>query len=624
MTNNQTMTEEELLLEYLTVNSAYEPQAIPETERFTFISKITGIPQVWTLGENGEPAPFAEMPDRVLSVFHSPDGQRTVIGMDHHGNEKQQLYILDNNPNRTLEEAGEELDGPVRGSRELPEPMKLVHSPEHFHYCGGWSPDGTRLVYSSNRRHPGHFDVYTVNADTGETETIYESDANCIPLSWIDDGTVLVSLKETNIDSAVLAVDAKSKGTTRLGPLDTPARYHSPAIIPGAGRGYLLTDAGEDTQYIASFSVGKPEKMDKLLHWEDWDIEEIALSPDGRLLAFTLNEGGISRLGFYSPETGAHELADGLPGGVIGGLSWLTGARLLFTQKSPTQPGDIWEYRPMERTAVRHTRLGRSDAAGPLWAEPELHAFRSFDGLEVPYFFYDQSAEAGRPAVIWVHGGPEGQSKAEYNPVVQYLVHRGFAVAVPNIRGSLGYGRRYLKLDDADKRLDAVADLAELAGDLAASHGVDAAKIGIIGRSYGGFMVLSALTHYPEKWAAGVDVVGMSNLRTFLENTGEWRRYLREAEYGSLAEHSEFFDRTAPMNLTDRIEAPLLVFHGRNDTRVPVSEAEQLVADLESRGREVELVIFENEGHQTERIENHILMHTKTVEFFGKQLRGDQ
>ncbi|WP_052455700.1 S9 family peptidase [Bhargavaea cecembensis] len=619
------MQEEELLLEYLTVNSADEPQAIPQHETFTFISKITGIPQVWTLGEEGEPVRFAETPDRVLSVFHSPDGQRTVIGMDRHGDEKQQLYVLDHSPDRTLEEAGEELleeeHGEAEPERETPVPKRLVHSPEHFHYPAGWSPDGSRLVYSSNRRHPGQFDVFTVNVDTGETETVYESGANCVPLGWIDDRTILVSLKETNIDSAVFAVDTRTKEATRIGPADVPARYASPAVIPGGRGGFILTDAGEDTQYIAAFSLDAPDKLEKRLRWDDWDIEEIALSPDGRLLAFTLNEGGVSRLGFYSPDTGAYELAVGLPGGVIGGLSWLTGTRLVFTRKSPVQPDDIWEYRPVERTAVRLTHLGGSDAAGPLWAEPALHAFRSFDGLEVPFFLYGHSEQKGRPAVIWVHGGPEGQSKAEYNPVVQYLVHRGFAVAVPNIRGSLGYGRRYLKLDDADKRLDAVADLAALADELAEEHGADPAKIGIIGRSYGGFMVLSALTHYPEKWAAGVDVVGMSNLRTFLENTGEWRRYLRECEYGTLAEHSEFFDRTAPMNLTGKIEAPLLVFHGRNDTRVPVSEAEQLVADLEGRGRDVELVIFENEGHQTERIENHILMHTKTVEFFGKHLK---
>ena len=315
-----------------------------------------------------------------------------------------------------------------------------------------------------------------------------------------------------------------------------------------------------------------------------------------------------------------YELIDSLPSGVIGSLSWLSNESFLFTLKTPTNPGDIWKYDLTTKQVERLTFIGESESVGNYWIEPELHSYSSFDGLKIPYFFYNKDKGGQKPAVIYVHGGPEAQSRAEYNPVLQYLVYKGFAVAVPNIRGSNGYGRKYLKLDDADKRLDAVADLASLAKDLTDSHQVMPDRIGIMGRSYGGFMVLSALTHYPDLWAAGVDIVGMSNLKTFLTNTGEWRRYLRECEYGSLETYSDFFDETAPMNLTNKITAPLLVFHGRNDTRVPVSEAEQLVADLENLNREVELVIFEDEGHQTEKIENHIAMHTKTVEFFDQHL----
>lgn len=163
--------------------------------------------------------------------------------------------------------------------------------------------------------------------------------------------------------------------------------------------------------------------------------------------------------------------------------------------------------------------------------------------------------------------------------------------------------------------MDAVADLKWLADDLAKNHGVDSKRIGIMGRSYGGFMVLAALTHYPDTWATGVDIVGISHFRTFLENTGPWRRKLREFEYGSLKEDIDFFEDIAPLNHTDKIAVPLLIFHGRNDTRVPVSEAEQLTADLEAQGKQVELVIFEDEGHQTEKIENHIEMNTKIVAF---------
>lgn len=169
--------------------------------------------------------------------------------------------------------------------------------------------------------------------------------------------------------------------------------------------------------------------------------------------------------------------------------------------------------------------------------------------------------------------------------------------------------------------MDSVADLNYLVKDLIENHQADKDHVGIMGRSYGGFMVLAAITHYPKLWAAAVDIVGISHFRTFLENTGPWRRRLREQEYGSLENDVDFFEEIAPLNHTDKIEVPLLIFHGRNDTRVPVSEAEQLTSDLEKQNKDVELIIFDDEGHQTEKLENHILMNTKIVEFMNQYLK---
>ena len=591
---------EEILLDYLEVSSAYQSQAIPSSDKFTFFSKLTGIPQVWTLGTNGEPEQFIETNDRVMSVFHSPTGEHTVVGVDGNGNEKQQLYLVGEN--------GQGIE-------------TLVESPEHFHYVGGWSPDGKYLSYSSNRRHPGYFDVFVINIETKETKNIFSYDANCIPLNWLDNENLLISMKETNIDSAIYGININSKEKFRIGNENILARYE--AIIMGneADKGYVLTDSEEETLHLCSFSLSSPEKLDNLLHWKHWDIEEIAKSPNGVYLAFTLNEGGISKLGIYYPSDNSSELLDLLPKGYINSISWLSNEEFIFTLKTPINPGDIWKYNMVKKEASRLTYIGHSESVGHFWKEPKLCTYISFDGLEVPYFFYNQEENDRKPAVIYVHGGPEGQTRAEYNPVMQYLVHQGFAVAAPNIRGSNGYGRTYLKLDDADKRMDSVEDLAWLAKDLVSSNNVDAEKVGIMGRSYGGFMVLAALTHYPELWAAGVNIVGISNLKTFLLNTGEWRRYLRESEYGSLEKYSDYFDEIAPLNLSHRITAPLLVFHGRNDTRVPVSEAEQLVNDMRLRKQKVEFTVFEDEGHQTEKIENHVTMHTKTVEFFSNYLK---
>src|SRR5699024_9911206 len=349
------------------------------------------------------------------------------------------------------------------------------------------------------------------------------------------------------------------------------------------------------------------------------DIEEIKLSPTGEILAYTINEGGISKLGYYFLESQEHKTIASLPNGVYQSLAWMTESELVVGVKSATLPGDIWKVDIVHDTAERLTSMGEDKEINHLLVEPELCYFTSFDGLKVPYFLYGKKHDQ-QPAVVYVHGGPEHQIRMEFNPVIQFLVSQGFVVATPNVRGSMGYGRKYVKLDDVRKRMDAVADLKWLTKDLIKNHAVDGEKIGIMGRSYGGFMVLAALTHYPEFWAAGVDIVGISHFKAFLENTGPWRRRLREFEYGSLAEDIDFFEKIAPLNHTDQITAPLLVFHGRNDTRVPVTEAEQLTAELKEQGKHVELHIFEDEGHQTEKLENHITMNTKIVEFMEKFL----
>ncbi|ARJ38932.1 peptidase S9 [Sporosarcina ureae] len=596
------MSEEEILVDFLKVNSAFQSQAISGKGEFTFLSKFTGKAELWKLNEKNKPEQIIETPDRVMDVYHSPKGDWTVIGMDCKGNEKQQIYAY-------------------RIGDEKKELEALVVSPNHFHHIGGWSPNGKFLSFSSNRRGTGLFDVFIVDIDTREIKKVYTHDANCIPVSWINDESLIVSSKVTNIDSVLCIIHIHDGSTSIIGNQDVSSRYEMPIANPLSNEVYVLSDYKEETLHLCKFSADQPGQIEKLLHWEKWDIEEISLSPEKELLAFTLNEGGISRLGLYSPLTQACELADSIPKGVISSMSWLTSETLIFTLKTPVAPGDIWSYDVIRKKVKRQTFIGQSKTVGKLWREPELRTFHSFDGLEIPYFFYNQHESVNQPAVIYVHGGPESQTKAEYNPVVQYLVHKGMAVVTPNIRGSNGYGRSFLQLDDAEKRLDAVKDLACLAKELTESHHVAEDKIGIIGRSYGGFMVLSALTHYPELWAAGVDIVGMSNLKTFLQNTGEWRRYLRESEYGSLEHYSHYFDKIAPMNLTDKIKAPLLVFHGRNDTRVPVSEAQQLVDDLQSRNSPVKFIVFEDEGHHTEKTSNQITMHMETVAFFDRYLR---
>lgn len=591
---------ENRLEHFLNVFTGFNSAAIPGKNKFTFLSKKTGLPQVYLWdGNNGDIKPFGEFEDRILSVFHSPSGKSSIVGMDTQGNEKQQFYLIDE-------------DGNQEG---------LVVSPEYFHNFGGWSTDESKIVYSSNRRHSGCFDIFTLDLATREEKAVFEYDGNCNPICWVanSDNEVIISIQKTNIDNALYILNIDTGEKSKIGPADVSARYKSVVLSKQERASFVLSDFENDTLAIYKYKIDQPEILEKLVDEPKWDIEEISLAPNEEALVYSVNVGGTSVLKMYTIADKTISELKNVPEGVINSISWLDKNRFVFGLKSPVMPGDIFIYSIDKAEAVRATYLGVSKEIEHFWTKPEICTFKSHDGLEVPYFYYTNE-EKPKATVVYVHGGPESQIKQDFNPVIQYLVSEGFAVVAPNVRGSMGYGRTYLQLDDRRKRMDSVADLASLVEDLVTNKGIERNNIGIMGRSYGGFMVLAAITHYPELWAAGVNIVGISHFKSFLENTGPWRRRLRECEYGYLGEDDDFFEEIAPMNHLSKIQAPLLVFHGRNDTRVPVSEAEQLTKEMLEMKKDVELFIFEDEGHQTDKLENHITLNTKVVEFFNKHL----
>jgi len=225
------------------------------------------------------------------------------------------------------------------------------------------------------------------------------------------------------------------------------------------------------------------------------------------------------------------------------------------------------------------------------------------------------------PVVVYLHGGPESQYAPSFNPLIQYLVARGYAVAAPNVRGSTGYGKRFSHLDDRTKRLDAVSDLAALHDWLGATAGVNARRAALFGGSYGGYMVLAGLAFQPERWAAGVSVVGISSLKTFLENTSPWRRKFREREYGRLDTDGDFLLIASPLTHADDIRAPLFLIHGENDPRVPVGEARQIHNLLEAKGIRTELVVYPDEGHGLGKLKNRLDAYPRAAAFLDDVLR---
>jgi len=257
--------------------------------------------------------------------------------------------------------------------------------------------------------------------------------------------------------------------------------------------------------------------------------------------------------------------------------------------------------------------------------EPELHRFESFDGESIPVFLWEPEGDGPFPVVLTVHGGPESQYRPaflpSFTPLTQHLVSRGYAVAAPNVRGSTGYGKRYEHLDDVRLRLDSVRDLSSLHDWLGTRPRIDAARAVLYGRSYGGYMVLAGLAFQPERWAAGIECVGISNFVTFLENTAPWRRAVREPEYGTLERDREFLIEASPITHVDRIRAPLFIQHGANDPRVPLEETEQIHRVLTEKGIRCELLVHQDEGHAIGKLENRVETFERAVAFLEEVLR---
>jgi dipeptidyl aminopeptidase/acylaminoacyl peptidase len=280
-----------------------------------------------------------------------------------------------------------------------------------------------------------------------------------------------------------------------------------------------------------------------------------------------------------------------------------------------TQPG-----RPLSQL----TRSSRAGVAVNEFAEPELIRYRTFDERMIPAWFYRPAVRAGElpPVIVYPHGGPESQTRPQFNALFQYFVANGYGVLAPNVRGSTGYGTAFMNLDNVERRLDAVNDLAHAAFWLRDQRQGDPRRLAVYGGSYGGFMVLAAVTRYPDLFAAGINVVGIANFITFLERTGPYRRAHREGEYGSLERDREFLQRISPINMVDRIRCPMMVIHGANDPRVPIGEAEQIVAALRMRMIPVEYLRYEDEGHGIARLRNRLDCYPRMVAFLDRHVKN--
>ncbi len=567
--------------------------------RTLFHLRGAGLSQIWARDfATGVDRPLTSHDEKVAMIRRSPVDDRIIYGIDRGGDERQQLLLL--TP-----------DGTTRW---------LTDDPDVIHDWGGWSPDGTRIALAANDRHAAHFDVHVLDVESGSRTRVHEGQGIVSVAGFRGDGACLAVLQDRGqADMSLLLLDL---GSGQARPFPDPGGTNYASVRWAADKRTLLalTDHGHE-EFARLCRLDPDTGAVTLIHaGPGRDVEAWATSTDNAMLATVENDRGWSvlRVGPFGED---RPVVAGLPTGVISEPVFSPdGQSLAFTLATPTRPAAIWLWR--DGVASPLIALDPSVPEDRL-AKVELVVWESFDGLRIPGWLALPSGPVpagGHKAIIWVHGGPVGQSRPNFRADIQMLVASGFAVLLPNVRGSSGYGRAFTAADDVEKRPDCVADLAYGRQFLATHPAIDADRIGIMGQSYGGYMVSAALTEYPDLWKAAVNYYGIADFVTTLEGTGPWRRSHRAAEYGDPDTHADLFARISPIHKVDMIRVPVLLAHGTRDPRVPYGESVMLEKALRERQRQVTFLSFDYAGHGFIRPDDKRRIYAAVSTFFTTHL----
>lgn len=598
---------------YLNVVPAAAAQLSPDGRHLLYLTATSGMPQLWVAPVRadgpGAPRQLTFGANRVQFARWSPDGRWIAYGTDRGGNERTQIFLL--SPDGTQE-------------------RELTPADDFFRLFSGWSPVGSRIAYVSNERNGNDFDLYLmdVGADgrPGRPRMVMQGAGNLGLEAWRPDGEAIVlSQGRGEADNDLFLLDLR---TQKLDTLFMPAQmssYRGVQWTPDGTGFFVATNHERDFAGLAHYHLA-----DRQLHWMHeprHDVEAVALSPDGRWLAYTVNEQGWSRL-IVRELQGGRTIHPEIPGGVVGTLEWAEDApRLAIGVSGPDLPGDVWVFDPAANTLSRATESTLAGLDPASFVRPEPVTIRSFDGENIYGLMYLPRGVEGRrpPVVMMLHGGPTSQARPYFDPVKQYLLARGYAVLDLNFRGSTGYGQRFTQLDNKRLRPNAVRDMQAAVEYLRARADVDGNRVAAMGGSYGGYMTLAAVAQLPEYFQAGVDFVGVANWISGLEDASPQLRNSDRIEYGDItkAEDRAFFTEISPLSYADRIRSPLMVVHGANDPRVPVAEADQIVRAVRHGRGDVEYLRFPDEGHGIAKLQNRVTAYQRIARFLDRVLGND-
>ncbi|AXT18650.1 alpha/beta fold hydrolase [Flavobacteriaceae bacterium AU392] len=547
--------------------------------------------------------------DNNLSSYLSPNHNYFLYQEDENGNEDYQLFLYDitTNKGKVLSEEGDKS------------------------YDSFWSPDSQRFIFKSNKRNPAEVDLYVRGVSDSHDEQLLFSNIS-------DDGQVYDWSLEKNTILAVKVISENNKflysindqsgEIEQINPNKNNIAYSDAKFIPNQNACLIISDEFSEFLQLQLYDLSS-KKFKVITSNIPWDIEALTIDKNGKKAAFSINKNGLSQLYILDLKTLKYSKVNDSPEGIIRNLIINSkGTEVGFNLYASTFYRKVFGYNIKINKLNQYTRKGKLLIDTLIFAKAESFTYKSIDPdnkieYNIPAFIYRPNIESPSPVFIDIHGGPEYQIKASFNSFYQYLVNElGITVILPNIRGSNGYGKSYMKLDDGINRENAIEDVGALLDWIKKQPDLDADRVAIYGESYGGYVTLASLAKYSKRIKCGIDVVGISNWITYLKSTRDYRRDLRRVEFGDERNNntSVFLKEISPINNVDKIDSPLLIFQGLNDPRVNYKESEQVYKALNSLGKEVWYVLAKDEGHGFKKNSNYLLQRNLTISFLKKHL----
>ncbi len=589
------------------VSAAWSPSFSPDGKQIAFISNLTGIPQVWTVpAAGGWPRLVTALNDQVSGVSWSPDGEWLAFSMAPGGGMNSQVYLI--RPDGT-------------------DLRRLTDGGKDNNWLGDWTHDGRRLLIASSRRDPKTVDAWYYDIAASKLVLVAENPGIGVTADLSRDGRRAVIWRMQSRSSTDLVLrDLEANKETVLTPHEGPGESDGGLFSPSGRTVWLTTNVGRDRTAFGRIRLdaqGQPGPIKTLLARDDAEAGGFVLDHKGRTAALVWNVAGRNELELVNLRTMARRRVKRLPGEIIRGLTFSADNRQLAMNISgATRPNDIWI---LDTRTLRLRQLTFSPHAGIKLDDlvrPELMTYKAHDGLPLSGWLYRPKGVNGpAPFVLSFHGGPEGQEVPRFRSDYQALAARGIGVFAPNVRGSAGFGKRFVNLDNGKLRFDGIRDIESTVKYLVEAQIARADSLGIMGGSYGGYMTMAGLAFYPKMFAAGANLFGIVNFETFFKQTEPWMAAISTIEYGDPKTEAKLLRDLSPIHKIGDIVAPTIVLHGANDTNVPVIEAEQVVADLRSRDVPVQYVLFPDEGHGFRKTNNRITSAVSVVRWFEQHLK---